>query len=281
MSMSVELAPFQDNFIADAGALLASRHRRDRLIFPELPPRFEDPLVAREAVEVVWRHPDSSGVAAIEDGRLLGYLIGDVSIDTLRGRTAWIRLAGHALHQEVDADLYRDLYAAAAPAWLARGCFDHYAMLPAADEAGLAAWFALSFGQEQAHALRDLSLAAYDADIAPGDVIFRRASPGDRTALSNLSSLIARHQAQAPTWAVTLPEDVSALREGYAGLVDDPTTVVWLALRENEPVGFQAYFATQPTDGDLLTPADCVELKVAATRPEERGRGIGRAILPA
>jgi ribosomal protein S18 acetylase RimI-like enzyme len=276
--MSIEWAPFQDDFIADAAALLAARHRRDRLDLPELPPRFEDPLAARKAVEAVWRRPGSSGVGAIKDGRLLGYLIGDVNIDTLRGRTAWIHLAGHALDQRMDTDLYRDLYAAAAPGWLAHGCFDHYTMVPAADNAALAAWFALSFGQEQAHALSTLNPAADDSDIAPRGITLRRANSDDRASLRDMSSLIARYQAQAPTWGVALPEDMSALREGYAGLVDDPTVIVWLALRGSQPLGFQAYFATQATDDDMLTPESCIELKVAGTRPEDRGHGIGRAL---
>ncbi len=49
-------------------------------------------------------------------------------------------------------------------------------------------------------------------------------------------------------------------------------------MRRDQVVGFQAYFSTEPADDDLLTPEACIELKVAGTREEARGRGIGRAL---
>ncbi len=75
-----------------------------------------------------------------------------------------------------------------------------------------------------------------------------------------------------------LPEDLPELREGYAELVDDPEAMVWLALCGDQVVGFQAYFTTEPANDDLLTPEACIELKVAGTRDEERGKGIGRVL---
>jgi hypothetical protein len=112
-------------------------------------------------------------VAALSDGRTVGYLIGDVTIDAFRGRIAWVRGAGHALDSEVDAKLYRDLYAAAGPQWLAHGCFKHYALAPAADDAILAAWYGLGFEQEQVYALRPLSDADRDPCVAPEEVTIR------------------------------------------------------------------------------------------------------------
>jgi hypothetical protein len=114
-------------------------------------------------------------VAALSDGRTVGYLIGDVTIDAFRGRIAWVRGAGHALDPEVDAELYRDLYAAAGPQWLAYGCFKHHALVPAADDAILAAWYGLGFGQEQVYALRPLTDADRDPGVTPEDVTIRQA----------------------------------------------------------------------------------------------------------
>jgi GNAT superfamily N-acetyltransferase len=274
----VEFIPFHDDFLSGAAGLLAARHRRDRTALPELPARFEDPTIAREAVGAAWRRPRTSGVAALSDGRLVGYLIGDVTVDAFRGRIAWVRVAGHALDPEVDAELYRDLYAAAGPRWLAYGCFKHYALVPAADDAVLAAWYGLGFGQEQVYALRPLTDADRDPGVAPEDVTTRQARPGDGPALSEMATLIAQHQTGAPVWIPVPPEHLPELREGYAELADDAQATVWLALRQDQVVGFQAYFTTQPADDDLLTPEACIELKVAGTRQGERSQGIGRAL---
>lgn len=278
--MSVDFVPFQDDFLATAAILLAARHRRDRDTLPELPARFEDPTIARQAVETTWRRPRTSGVAALSDGRLVGYLIGNVTIDAFRGRIAWVRAAGHALDQDVDAELYRDLYSAAGPGWLAYGCFKHYALVPVADKTVLEAWYGLGFGQEQVYALRPLTDEDTNAsaEAIPEDVTVRRVTSDDGPALAEMATLIARHQAGPPVWVPAPPEDVPELREGYAELADDPNATVWLAVHDDEVLGFQAYFSTEPADDDLLTPERCVELKVAGTRADARGRGIGRSL---
>jgi GNAT superfamily N-acetyltransferase len=280
MSVAVELVPFHDNFLADAAELLAGRYQRDRAVLPELPARFEDTAIAREAVQAAWRRPRTSGVAALSDGRLAGFLFGDVTIDAFRGRIAWIRQSGHAIDPALDIELYRDLYAAAGPDWLAYGCFKHYALVPAADHALLRAWYGLGFGQEQIYALRRLIDEDRNAvQVAtPEGVTVRRATSEDGAALSEMATLIARHQAGPPVWVPVAPEDLPELREGYAELVDDPDATVWLALRDDQVVGFQAYFSTEPADDDPLTPEACIELKVAGTREEERGKGIGRML---
>lgn len=277
--MPIELVPFDDDFISQAAALLAERHRRDRAVLSDLPVRFEEAEAARVAVEDVWGRPGASGVAALDGGRVVGYLIGDVNVvDAFRGRSAWIRLAGHALDPAVDADLYRDLYATAGARWLARGCFNHYVLVPTSNEAILAAWGALGFGQDQAYAMRPLTDADTDPGSSPDGVTIRSATPDDRAVLADLSSLIARHQAGAPAWVPISPENLADLRQGYAGLVDDHDWTVWLALDRDEALGFQAYVQAEAADDDLLTPERCIELKVAGTREEARGRGIGRAL---
>jgi GNAT superfamily N-acetyltransferase len=209
---------------------------------------------------------------------MVGYLIGDVTFDAFRGRIAWMRSAGHALDPEADAELYRDLYAAASPRWLAYGCFKHYALVPASDAAAMAAWYGLGFGQEQVYALRPLPHAEPGSGVAPEEVTIRQAGSDDGPALSDMATLIARHQAGPPVWIPVPPEDLPELRDGYAELVDDAQVTVWLALRGDQVIGFQAYFTTQPADDDLLTPKACIELKVAGTRQGERGRGIGHAL---
>jgi GNAT superfamily N-acetyltransferase len=277
-SLGVELVTFRDELLADAAALVAARGRRDRDALPELPARFEEAEAARVAVEAAWRRPGASGAAALEGGRLVGYLVGDVIVDSFRGRAAWVRLAGHAIAVDVDAELYRDLYAAAGRRWLAHGCFLHYALVPATDEAALAAWGALGFGRDQAYALRPLTDADDEPGCPPEGVTIRRAARDDREALAELSSLIARANAEAPAWVPISPEGLAELRQGYAELVDDPSWTVWLALDGDEALGFQAYVPARAAEDDLLTPEGCVELKVAGTREVARGRGIGRAL---
>jgi len=276
--MPIDILPFQDDMILDAAALLAQRHQRDRAVLPELPPRFSDPDTARAAVETTWRRARASGVAAVQGGRLLGYLIGDTVIEPTWGRSGWVRPAGCALAPDQDAELVRDLYAALGARWVDYGCFAHFTVIPIADPALVHAWFALSFGVEQVHGLLDLESLDRDAPDIPAGIAIRRAGPADRATLADLSDIIWRHQTQAPVWGIHLPKSEAETREGWAELVDDPTVVVWLAFVGDQAVGSQGYWPIEAAADALLIPEGCARMSVAGTRESARGRGIATAL---
>ena len=283
--MRSTVGPFSDSLLDEAAVLLARRQQRDRMARPLLPSRFEEADVALRAVATAWRAADGRGAAAMEGGRLLGYLLGETAVDTLRGRVAWIRPAGHALDPDAPPSLYADLYAAVSPSWVRAGCFDHYVLVSAGDRASLDAWFRLGFGMEQTHAIRALSEVPEDhcsvsvvAPDGPSGIGIRRAASDDRERLLQLAPLIAAHQSGAPVWAPAPPEFLATLREGYAEALQDSGTTFWLAFRGDQVLAFQGYFTATAGDDDLLTPERAVELSVAATRPEERGKGIGAAL---
>jgi ribosomal protein S18 acetylase RimI-like enzyme len=275
--MRMELRPFDASMIADAGRLLAQRHRRNRAVMPAFPARFEDPEVAAQAVAATWERGYGSGVAAFEGGAMTGYLFGECVVDAQRGRHAWMHLPGHALADGLDAELYRDMYAAAGTGWLERGFFDHYALIPAGDRGAVEAFFALSFGKEQAHAICDLNALAARTVSAVRWAI-RGATKADRDLLAEASEWIPRRLASPPVWGAALPERLDDRREQYAGIVDDETATVWLAEEEGRLLGVAVFFSEEPVDDDLQIGDDCATFAVGATRPEDRGRGIATAL---
>ncbi|MFN8484020.1 MAG: GNAT family N-acetyltransferase [Anaerolineae bacterium] len=276
--MRLEIVPFEEAMLPDAGRLLALRHRRDRAALPLLPDRFEDATVAETAVRAVLDRPMAQGFAAVRGGRLVGYILGDMVIAEIWGRSGWVRLPGFATAPEEDVDIVRDLYAALGERWVDFGCFSHYAVVPTADPALRHAWHSLTFGIQQVYALNPLdSLAGADAAL-PAGVEIRLAEPDDRALLADFSDIIWRHQAQAPVWGMMLPETVQDQRDGWAELVDEPGWRVWLAFYNGQPVGIQGYHPEEEGDDALLIPAACAALSVAGTREGQRGRGIGRAM---
>jgi ribosomal protein S18 acetylase RimI-like enzyme len=277
--MPTTIVPFADQHLPNAGELLARSHQRDRISRPELAVRFEDPVVAARAVEVAWRAPWTSGVAAFEGGRMTSFLIGELTVaDMARERSASIRRSGHAGDPAIDPRLLQHLYAAAAPVWLSAGCFSHDVTVPASDSAALRAWFGVGFGLEQAWGLRALT----DADLAdaddPGDLTLRRAKPSDRDAFVELSPLIARQYTRAPTWTAIPPEVFADRRENFAEVLADPAMTIWLACRGDRIVGFQLYWRQPAADDALHLPDSCIDLNVGATVEDERGRGVGRLL---
>ncbi len=273
-----KIVPFQTSMIVDAAELLAARHARHRVAYPGLPPRFEDPGAAREALEAELDRSETIAGAAMVDDQWAGSVIVDVAEDYLGAPTAWIRLAGHALAEGAPAELYRELYAVAAESLPSMGCFDHYVEIPANDREALEAWHSLGFGHQQAHGLASLAdappLPASDGD----GLEIRKAGSGDADLLRDVAHLTATHQTGPPIWAPLGPNDLDELRDGYAELASRPDVTVWMGLDGDRVIGFQGYFDTEPSEGDMLTPERCVELKIASTRPEARGRGIGLAL---
>jgi ribosomal protein S18 acetylase RimI-like enzyme len=274
--MSLEIIPFHEDLVTQAGELLAARHKRNRSDLPELPARFEDSRTAGAAVEALWRKPRATGSAAMLDGRLVGYLIGEMVIDSLWGRSAWVRLGGMGLAEGQKAELMRRLYSATSARWVDYGIFFHFAVTPVSDAELVQAWFSLSFGIEQVHALLDLSQVEEDDFTHPAGLEIRRAGPQDRQALAELSEIIWKHQVQGPVWGIHMPE--SEERQGWVELADDPTVTVWLAFLQGKAVASQGYFPSETSEEDLLIPEGCARLTIAATHETVRGRGIQLAL---
>ena len=278
--MAIEIVAFQDELISDAAALLAARHARDRQVLPDLPAQFTDAAAARAAIEAALRRPHAGGVAAVQGGQLLGYLIGEMVFDPSWGRQAWVRLPGCALAPGQPPDRVHDLYAALGARWVAAGCFEHFALVSVADPAMIQAWFALSFGLQQIYAL--LALEGLELPppppAAPG-IAIRQAGPDDRAALAEISDVIWRHQVQAPTWAVHLPETAAQTREGWAELADEPGAMVWLAFAQEQVVASLGYWPVDATDDAMHISESCVRMSVAGTREAARGRGIMQALV--
>ena len=285
-----KIRPFTDEDLPAAAELLAQRHARDRLAEPLLSETYATAAGALAAIEAIWRIEGVSGVAAFQDERLVGYLIGAPKIDTFLGRTAWMALAGHALASDATSDLYRDLYAALSAQWVAQGIFAHFALVPASDHAALSAWFALSFGQEQCYAVRPLAPDASASSAANAEekslpvsaegLTIRRATADDRDAMLAIGDIISRYQTRPPVYA-SYPPEIGPTSDEFDGILADPQMFLWLALRSQRILGYQLYQPFTAKDNPLIAlaiPDHCEELAVGATVEDVRGQGVGYAL---
>lgn len=276
----MHILPFTADMVEDAAKLLASRHQKDRLATAALPCRFEREQDARIAIETEWKKQGTSGAAAIKNGKLVGYLFGEKTASTIRGRHVWASLASHSLASGQSAELYQDLYAAAAQTWVDEGYFTHFTLIPAQDASALHAWFCLGFGHEQAHGTLSLETLGKQTTTQlplPGAQL-RLATMDDRQALGDVSPWIRTHQTMAPVFGIALPEEGPKIREGYSRLVEDPEVSVWIVEQVGQILSFQAYFPSEEDPAALLVPEKSVELGVAGTRPDARGMGLNHVL---
>lgn len=239
-----------------------------------MPARFEQPAAAEQAIRAARAREHTAGFAALDEGRLVAYLIGDMVIDIIWGRSGWIRWAGCAYDPAFSTEPIRDLYAALGERWVDFGIFTHVALMPVSNPALIDAWFSLSFGVEQVHALQDLQQVSERKRTPPPGIDVRRAGPGDERHLAKMSDVIWRKQIKAPVWAVMMPEYVAGRAEAWSELATDDEAITWLAMRGDEPLAVQAYWPAEPDGDNIMLPDQCAHMSVAATRPEARGQGL-------
>jgi ribosomal protein S18 acetylase RimI-like enzyme len=280
--MRILLTAFGEADLDEAAALLAHRHEGDRAREPALPERYTQSTVARSAVEQAWNDSNRSGIVARLDGEMLGYLIGVPRIGGIWGRGVWVGLAGHAVDRfsPLGAEVYRDMYAALSPSWVALGCLAHYAMIPASDQDALEAWFNLSFGKEHVHGIRETEPASSFEPPSDPTLQIRRAELGDLDATLDLDDIIGIHQSRSPVYAPNWPYNREEVREQAIEILGNEQEKLWLAIRDGQLVGYQLF--TPATlghgTGDMLIAPNRSYLAVAATREEAQGRGVARAL---
>lgn len=271
----LELRPFSEDFVGAAGDLLAARHRAHRAAQPLLPPRYEEPAAAAAEVEALTRSGTASGTVALRSGRVVGFLLGTRKDDAVWGPNVWVEPAGHAVAEPEDL---RDLYGTASARWVEEGRVRHYTMAPAGEAALVDAWWRLSFGLQHAFGIREVPNVAWPEGV-------RLATERDVEALIELWPVLPDHQERAPVFGTTSRprEPEEEMRTEIAQDLANPAVADLVAVRDGRVVGA---FQVVPVEASgmhagLARPDGAAFLSWAATLPDVRGTGAGRALTEA
>ena len=269
------IVPFTPDHLDGAARLLAERHRAHRVVEPGLDARYEAPEAAREEIEGLVRSDGASGVSAVADGEVVGFVVG-VPRDASWGPNVWVDAAGHA---SVRAELVRDLYAAAAERWVASGLTSHYALVPATDPALVDAWFRLGFGQQQVHAIRETPPEGLHP-AGPIGLTLRLARRDDLDALTRLDIALPEHQARSPVFSRRRLPDHEETRAEIDADFADPRFTTFVVERDGEVVGaaIACPIEVSSSHTSLALPAGAAFLGYASVLPEARGAGAGRLL---
>ncbi len=254
----MDIVAFTDDHVDGAAAVLAERHAA-HLAVERLLPR---PTDFREQVEKA--REDATGAAAIEDGEVVGYLLGPRREDGI-GEHVWIASAGHAVR---DPEVIRDLYAVAAERWVEDGLTRHFVYVPAMREL-VEPWLRLSFGISAAQAAMETRPAAPAA--AGTSITVRPSTPEDTPVAAAYDRQLQLHLRESPSFGgLPVQSDQDVLDE-WREDEGNPKYTHFVAEQDGRIVGHLLLY--RRPGGDLRVPPESIDLANALTEARARGSG--------
>jgi GNAT superfamily N-acetyltransferase len=254
--------------------LLIYRQNLESEVFPFLKNSRLNVKYITDMFEKLFVKSKGIGIGAFIRDELVGYIMGEVKIDTPRGRHIWVPYDGIAIRRDQSSELIRLLYSKVSVMWLEQGCYNHYSIIPLGNQSYYEAFQGLSFAIQQVHGVMNL------ADFKPfenvSDAEIRFANKLDSEIMGNMSSIIYSYQNSTPTFEPAFPEVVMDRKEGYKGTVEDDEATILLSIKDMKELGFQAYW---PITKDLMAPDNGIELAIAGTYNSQMGSGVGKKLM--
>ena len=271
----MEISSFHREYIPQAAALFVQNYRKQRLAVPALPDLMEDE--GQVATRLGCFLETSHGVAALEDGRLVGYM-GWFLVNQFRGadrKGAHCPEWGHSSVEEMKPEIYRAMYRAAAAQWAAAGCQVHAITLLAQDRMAEKIWFWNGFGLTVVDAVRPMQPLGIPYSTT---LHIRKATQADVHILAALDTEHCRHYAASPVFMAP-PHNNDAAE--FAEFLSRPKNGAWLAMDGELPAGFIRYDGYDFDGVEIVKSEATICINGAYVRPAYRGRKAAAAMLDA
>lgn len=269
----MKIIPFESNYLDQAAELFVNALEQQRLVTPLIPGRMAQPEKVREILARLFTH--CPGVAAVEDGKLLGYL-GWFEIEEFRDTDRKAALSPEWAHATVSQNkpaIIRALYRSAGSQWAADGCNVHAIGLMADDKESLETLFWSGFGLMVVDAIRPLQ--PIGAVCAPGYTL-RKAGVADLAGLVEIEKEHWQHYTKSPIF-MTAQEPDSA--EAFAEFLANPVNGAWIALSGDEVVSYVRFEASSFGAAQILNASDTIAITGAYTKPAHRGGRLMPALV--
>lgn len=198
----MQIVDFTVEYMEAAERLAKENYEEERGFVDCLPPFRELPRL-REVAE------NGLGVAALEDGRLLGFwgCMGPWENEYgSRAKGVFAPLHAHGAVREKREDIYRRMYQSLAARLARRGIAYHTISLYAHDMAALSGLFTYGFGMRCVDAIRPME-EIFPARGAAG-MICRESGPVDFPAIRELRACLGRHLGESPCFIMMSDGDI-------------------------------------------------------------------------
>jgi GNAT superfamily N-acetyltransferase len=282
--MSITITNFEPSQHLDAAAaLLADRQTRDRERDPRLPSSFTMAEACRPVIEQSFASSGWRGVIAHDGTTPVGFLIMTPQLfapthflaSFFPPHSAAANYQQHAAKAGMEYDVYREMYAVLADAFVGLGYFDHLVAASPSDAGGGEAWASLGFARHSVAAMRGVG----PTEKQKASVEVHQASAEDADVIFKLSGELTLHHAKSPIFWPYLRETDESSHDMQRGLLTDPQANAHLVAYENgKPIGMNT-FMPPAFLSPLLLPPKAVYLFQGIVTADARTGGVGTAIL--
>jgi len=266
----LKILPFKDEHLEDAAELVRTRYKDLRGEEPLLPDKYQAVSNLLPLLENIKQY-GGPGVAAIQDGRLVGFMIGWLMPDFRGKRSVYSPEWANAVELQNSRTIYEELYRHLAAVWVQEKYTAHYLSLFTNDTEAVRAWHYLGFGMTGVDSVRGLEPIRWDGV----DINIRRAGVEDIEALIDLHEGLKKHMRSSPSFFISETFD----KGFFEAWLEDPSNIIWLAHMGDTPAGF---IRIGPANDDVSTIIyDKATTSIYGAYPQEgiRGKEIGTGLL--
>ncbi len=262
----MQLVDFSKNLIPQAHALVLDNYREARAVLPVLPEKVEIPTLE-------YLTENGLSVAAVENGRLLGFLGAygpwKPVFCTPDTQGVFSPLHAHAVEKQQRVRLWRLLYQAAAEKWARAGAASYAITLYAHDDLAREAMYMYGFGVRCLDLMRPMT----DDIGAAGNWHCCELDASRQEELTALRRELAEHLAQSPSF---MRHDPRFLEEW----LNKKKTVQCRVFAAMDRGRIIAYMELQE-DGENFAACTQGTMNICGTycRKEYRGTGAAQAVL--
>lgn len=266
----VTVVALEEEHIERAAVLFATGYQRARRCEPLLPACHEHAERILPRLRQLSRR--GTGVAAMRQETMVGFLLGQVMRDSPGGRSVYVPEWAHAAAGRDAREIYQAMYTQASGRWMADGCRRHLITVLADGRQVVDTFLWFGFGLMCVDAMRELGPAPDDSS----GVVVRRAEPADAPAVVEMERALQDHLVSAPIfqrpWEPTAQETVAEwLASADSG--------IFLACDGTQVLGYCRVCAANPSAAYIIDDPKTASIKAMFTRQDRRRRGIGRGLL--
>jgi GNAT superfamily N-acetyltransferase len=266
----LKIIPLKEEHLEDAAALVSSRYQILHEHEPILPHRYREAHNLLPLLQNIMRAAPP-GVAAIQDGQLVGFLIAWMMPGFRGKRSVYSPEWANAAQRENCRYLYEEMYRQIAADWVADKYIAHYISIFANDLEAIQTWHWLGFGMLGVDAIRGLG----PIEETDTEVDIHRAGIGDIEQVMELHAGLVQHSKGAPDFFITDRFNIEYFEEW----VNSTDKIIWLASVNEDPV---AFIRVGPANDDVCTiiyDQKTTSIYGAFTQEKMRGKNIATSVL--